>query len=100
QVKVMLRICPKEGNHSSFLAIDPRKKQISLTDPAVANGFTTPSQRKAGVAAPKMFAFDAVFSQDDSLAEMCASSVVEILQAVVGGADGCLFCYGHAGVGK
>jgi hypothetical protein len=33
-------------------------------------------------------------------AEMCGSSVVEILQAVVEGVDGCLFCYGHAGVGR
>ena len=31
---------------------------------------------------------------------MCATSLVEIVQAVVGGSDGCLFCFGHARVGE
>src|SRR6218665_2598415 len=31
--------------------------------------------------------------------EICSTSLVDILQAVVGGADGCLFCYGHARIG-
>ena len=33
-------------------------------------------------------------------AEICSSSLTEIIQAVVNGADGCLFCYGHARLGK
>ena len=32
--------------------------------------------------------------------EICASSITDIVQAVVNGADGCLFCYGHAKIGK
>ena len=32
--------------------------------------------------------------------EICANSLVDIIQAVVNGADGCLFCYGHARLGK
>ena len=33
-------------------------------------------------------------------AEVCAGSVADTVQAVVNGADGCLFCYGHAHLGK
>ena len=33
-------------------------------------------------------------------AELCATSLVEIVQVVVGGADGCLFSYGHARLGE
>ena len=36
--------------------------------PPVVNGYTTSAHRQRGVvAAPKMFAFDTIFSQDDSL---------------------------------
>lgn len=64
----MLRICPVEsGGHSdTFLSIDQWKKQVTLYDPA-QSGYTTASHRKPGVTPPKMFAFDAVFSQDDSM---------------------------------
>jgi kinesin family member 26 len=46
-------------------SLDKRKKQVSLceTGPAAA---AAPEDRRVGVAAPKMFAFDAIFSQDDS----------------------------------
>ena len=33
-------------------------------------------------------------------ADICSMSLVEIIQAVVGGSDGCLFCYGHARLGQ
>ena len=69
----MLRICPVEGGASgggadTFLSIDQWKKQVTLFDPA-QSGFVTSAHRRAGAAAapPKMFAFDAVFSQDDSM---------------------------------
>ena len=32
--------------------------------------------------------------------EVCSGSLVDILQAVVSGTDGCLFSYGYAGLGK
>ena len=32
--------------------------------------------------------------------EVCSGSLVDVLQAVVGGSEGCLFSYGHAGLGK
>ncbi|KAK2163259.1 hypothetical protein LSH36_83g06033 [Paralvinella palmiformis] len=95
----MLRICPVDTSTSSWLCLDGRKKQVTLYDPSHYSGLTAPSRRAAS-APPKMFAFDAVFSQDDSLTEVCATSLVDIVQSVVNGADGCLFCYGHARLGE
>ncbi|KAG5857653.1 hypothetical protein ANANG_G00021700, partial [Anguilla anguilla] len=75
KVKVMMRICPSQGAHD-----------------------TAPPPR--AVAAPKMFAFDAVFTQDASQAEVCSGTVAEVIQSVVNGADGCIFCFGHVKLGK
>ena len=33
-------------------------------------------------------------------AELSATSLVEIVQGVVGGGDGCIFSYGHARLGE
>lgn len=33
-------------------------------------------------------------------AELCGQSLVDIVQAVVAGVDGCVFCYGHARLGE
>lgn len=102
KVKVMLKICT-EGSHSeqaqSCLSIDPRKKQVTVFDPSTV-GVTLSSHRRATPVAPKMFAFDAVFSPDDSQTEICSSSLTEIIQGVVNGADGCLFSYGYSRQGK
>lgn len=70
QVKVMVRICPSTGpldssESMSFLKVDPRKKQLTLYDPTL-NTHSNSGPRRAVVAAPKMFAFDAVFTQDAS----------------------------------
>ena len=32
--------------------------------------------------------------------EVCSGSLVDVLQSVVGGSEGCLFSYGHAGLGR
>lgn len=65
----MLRVgATGEGPFSSgtqTFSLDKRKKQVSLCE-NVPNAATAPEDRKVGVAAPKMFAFDAIFSQDDS----------------------------------
>jgi len=82
QVKVMLRVasaavasdaCAASGNSnvasssSSFFNVDTRRKQVTLFDPATCGGASTaPEDRRVGVAAPKMFAFDAIFTADDS----------------------------------
>ncbi|XP_069772652.1 kinesin-like protein KIF26A isoform X2 [Narcine bancroftii] len=104
KVKVMVRICPSQGasdtsESMSFLKVDSRKKQITLYDPAVS-GHLSSTHRRTVVAAPKMFAFDAIFTQDASQAEVCSGTVAEVIQSVVNGADGCIFCFGHVKLGK
>ncbi|XP_054828707.1 kinesin-like protein KIF26A [Eublepharis macularius] len=104
KVKVMVRICPSQGTHDtsesmSFLKVDPRKKQITLYDPSTS-GPSNAGHRRGAVAVPKMFAFDAVFPQDASQAEVCSGTVAEVIQSVVNGADGCIFCFGHVKLGK
>ncbi|XP_034376807.1 kinesin-like protein KIF26B isoform X1 [Arvicanthis niloticus] len=103
KVKVMLRICSASARDtsesSSFLKVDPRKKQITLYDPLTCGGQNA-FQKRSSQVPPKMFAFDAVFPQDASQAEVCAGTVAEVIQSVVNGADGCVFCFGHAKLGK
>ncbi|GCB74356.1 hypothetical protein scyTo_0003446 [Scyliorhinus torazame] len=104
KVKVMVRICPSQGVNDtsesmSFLKVDSRKKQITLYDPSVSGHFSS-AHRRTAVAAPKMFAFDAIFTQDASQAEVCSGTVAEVIQSVVNGADGCIFCFGHVKLGK
>uniref|UniRef100_A0A9J8CE55 Kinesin family member 26Ab n=2 Tax=Cyprinus carpio TaxID=7962 RepID=A0A9J8CE55_CYPCA len=104
KVKVMIRICPSLGvvdssESLSFLKVDTRKKQLTLYDPSL-NTQPTSVHRRTVLPAPKMFAFDAVFSQDASQAEVCSGTVAEVIQSVVNGADGCIFCFGHVNVGK
>ncbi|XP_055362555.1 kinesin-like protein KIF26A isoform X2 [Betta splendens] len=94
KVRVMVRICSVHSSESSesmsFLKVEVRKKQLTLCETA-AGGRSS---------APKTFTFDAVFSQDASQAEVCSGTVAGIIQSVVNGADGCIFCYGHANLGK
>ncbi|KAM6961252.1 kinesin-like protein KIF26A [Aplochiton taeniatus] len=115
KVKVMLRLSPSleasDGSESqSFLKVDSRKKQLTLYDPAssgpASSGPASSGPASSGparritVAVPKMFAFDAVFTQDASQAEVCSGTVAEVIQSVVNGADGCVFCFGHVKLGK
>ena len=73
----MLRVCPVlELSGHQFLSMDERRKQVTVYDPASC-GITTAANRRPGmISAPKMFAFDAVFSQDDAL----VSSVILFVQ--------------------
>uniref|UniRef100_A0A6Q2X0G8 Kinesin motor domain-containing protein n=1 Tax=Esox lucius TaxID=8010 RepID=A0A6Q2X0G8_ESOLU len=101
---LMMRICPSleapdSSESMSFLKVDPRKKQLTLYDPSV-NERANSGHRRATVAVPKIFAFDAVFTQDASQAEVCSGTVAEVIQSVVNGADGCIFCFGHVKLGK
>lgn len=65
----MLRICSTSARDtsesSSFLKVDPRKKQITLYDPLTCGGQNA-FQKRSSQVPPKMFAFDAVFPQDAS----------------------------------
>ncbi|XP_039981846.1 kinesin-like protein KIF26A [Xiphias gladius] len=98
KVRVMVRICSVYSSESSesmsFLKVDGRKKQLSLCETSAGG------QRRSSASAPKTFTFDAVFSQDSSQAEVCSGTVAEVIQSVVNGADGCIFCFGHANLGK
>ncbi|KAJ9596224.1 hypothetical protein L9F63_027152, partial [Diploptera punctata] len=81
---------------ASFFTVDSRKKQVTLFDPAACGGTAAPEDRRVGVAAPKMFAFDAIFTQEDSQTEVCSTALTDVIHAVINGTDGCLFCFGHA----
>lgn len=53
---------------SQVLSVDPRKKTVTLFDPGSA---APPSpahteETRVGIAAPKMFAFDGIYTQEDS----------------------------------
>ncbi|KAM9645572.1 kinesin-like protein KIF26A isoform 1-T1 [Trichechus inunguis] len=105
KVKVTLRIWPSQGAQQlaesmSFLKVDPRKKQLILYDPAAGPPSSASPRRAATAAVPRMFAFDAVFPQDSEQAEVCSGTVADVLQAVVSGADGCIFSFGHTRLGK
>ncbi|XP_048062506.1 kinesin-like protein KIF26A isoform X1 [Megalobrama amblycephala] len=98
KVKVMVRICPAKGSRDtsesmSFLKVDAHKKQLTFCEPPTCT-------RSTSATAPKMFTFDAVFTQDASQAEVCSGTVAEVIQSVVNGADGCIFCFGQANLGK
>ncbi|XP_028252588.1 kinesin-like protein KIF26A [Parambassis ranga] len=100
KVRVMVRICSvhsKSSESVSFLKVDGRKKQLTLSETSASGHHV---QKRSSTSAPKTFTFDAVYSQDASQAEVCSGTVAEVIQSVVNGADGCIFCYGHANLGK
>lgn len=85
-----------------FLSADKKKRQVTLTDP---NTSTTPAaastqERGPMVAAPKMFAFDGMFTDDDTQADVCASALSEVIPAVLEGSDACLLTLGYPAAGK
>ncbi|XP_012502507.1 PREDICTED: kinesin-like protein KIF26A [Propithecus coquereli] len=105
KVKVVLRVWPAQGaqrsaESTSFLKVDPRKKQVTLYDPAAGPPGSAGPRRAATAAVPRLFAFDAVFPQDSEQAEVCSGTVADVLQSVVSGADGCIFSFGHMSLGK
>nr|XP_058146965.1 LOW QUALITY PROTEIN: kinesin-like protein KIF26A [Dasypus novemcinctus] len=105
KVRVVLRIWPAQGPQraagaASCLKVDPRKKQVTLHDPAAGLPGGAGPRRATSAAVPRTFAFDAVFPQDAEQAEVCSATVTDVLQAVVGGADGCIFSFGHTSLGK
>ncbi|XP_049835163.1 uncharacterized protein LOC126278929, partial [Schistocerca gregaria] len=108
QVKVLLRVQGATADQSTsascapILSVDRRRKQVSLLQPPPPAPAPAPAdeRRVPAVAAPKMFSFDAIFSSDDSQAEVASSALADVVHAVVNGADGCVFSFGHARLGK
>lgn len=71
KVKVMLRVSgnqPDGEKNESYLSIDKKKKQVTLSEPTsnTPNPSTSAQDRGPMVSAPKMFAFDALHTKDDS----------------------------------
>ncbi|KAG5447171.1 Kinesin-like protein kif26b, partial [Clonorchis sinensis] len=92
-VKTILRLVPPEaskfGSLGTCLTIEKRRKQATLICPSPSTAIPV-SQRRAGFGAPKMFAFDEVFSEQETTSDLCASALPDIIQAVVSGSDCCL----------
>lgn len=85
---------------SHFLSADKKKRQVTLTDPATITSAASTQERGPMVAAPKMFAFDGMFTSDDSQADICSSALSEVIPAVLEGSDACLLTLGYPGAGN
>lgn len=83
-----------------FLSADKKKRQVTLTDPTSISTATATQERGPMVAAPKMFAFDGMFTSEDTQAEVCASALSEVIPAVLEGSDACLLTLGYPAAGK
>ena len=112
-MRVILRVANSgviDERKGSFFKMDQKKKQVTLLEPdnKEARGETTgldgeeeeSSKRRVDVSAPKMFAFDGLFTDEDGQNELSSSALTDILHSVLGGSDGTLFCFGHANLGK
>uniref|UniRef100_A0A1B0CNZ9 Kinesin motor domain-containing protein n=2 Tax=Lutzomyia longipalpis TaxID=7200 RepID=A0A1B0CNZ9_LUTLO len=106
----MLRIADNpatcdEGSVSSYLSVDKKKRQVTLSDPSqaslVAASHPSGSQERGPmVAAPKMFAFDGLFTPEDTQYDVCSAALSEVIPAVLDGSDGCLLALGYPGAGQ
>ncbi len=68
---------------------------------STADDAANPNPVLPGLNAPKMFAFDGVFTREDAQAEVAAAALPDLVHAVVNaGNDACAFCFGHANLGK
>ena len=101
KVRVIVRVsrCVDE-ERNKFFNVDKKKRQVTLLDPTVGRGEIAIEERKVGVAAPKMFAYDGIYSSNDTQEEVSTACLPEIISAVINGNDGCLFCFGHSNLGK
>ena len=108
KIRVILRVAKGESlsiqdqglESNQMFHLDRKRKQLTLYDPSICRGQESIEERKVGVAAPKMFAFDNVFTDQDSQEDVASSALTDIIASVVNGNDGCLFCFGHANLGK
>ncbi|XP_020717246.1 kinesin-like protein CG14535 [Ceratitis capitata] len=104
KVKVMLRVSDAytDTEQTHFMAVDKKKRQVTLTDPSAASAVAASTSQERGpmVAAPKMFAFDSLFTADDQQSDVCASALSEVIPAVLEGSDGCLLTIGYPNSGQ
>ena len=95
KVRVVLRVAASAGNTPCF-QMDKKKKQVTLYDPSTHRN----DDQEGRISAPKMFAFDGLFTDEDPQADVCSSALTDTIHSVVNGTDGCLFCFGHESLGK
>ncbi|XP_063236117.1 kinesin-like protein CG14535 [Bacillus rossius redtenbacheri] len=88
KVRVMLKVSGG-ATLDAALSVDRRKKQVTLADPS------SPSARSPG-----LFAFDAVFTDDDPPVDVCSHLLTEALHAVINGTDGCFLSFGAPLLGR
>ncbi|XP_037958199.1 kinesin-like protein CG14535 isoform X2 [Teleopsis dalmanni] len=104
KVKVMLRVSDThtDAENPHFMSVDKKKRQVTLTDPVTASSVAASSSQERGpmVAAPKMFAFDSLFTAEDQQSDVCASALSEVIPAVLEGSDGCLLTIGYPSSGQ
>ena len=109
KVKVILRVAHSgvmDEKKSSFFKMDKKKKQVTVLAPDTLRessetvAETEQQHRPLDVSAPKMFAFDGLFTDEDGQNDLSSAALTEILSNVVNGTDGTLFCFGHANLGK
>ena len=107
-MRVILRVANSgviDEKKGSFFKMDQKKKQVTLLEPDSRDRIESDveeeaTKRRVDVSAPKMFAFDGLFTDEDGQNDLSSSALSDILQAVIGGSDGTLFCFGHANLGK
>ena len=107
KVRVILRVANSgviDEKKGSFFKMDKKKRQVTLFDPSqVRNSVAEEGEASSGPlvpAAPKMFAFDGLFTDEDPQIEICANALVDPIHAVVHGTDAALFSFGHLHLGK
>ena len=63
----MLRVAG-DPSSSAFLSVDKKRKQLTLQELQAADSLPSAvdQERRVGVSAPKMFAFDGLFTQEHS----------------------------------
>ncbi|XP_047741397.1 uncharacterized protein LOC108673440 isoform X2 [Hyalella azteca] len=99
KIRVVLRISPLVRlleHEAAVLCLDKKRRQVTLVDPLAP----PPRDTRLGVVAPKMFAFDQVYSQDDAQSDVVSGATVDVLHAVLAGNDGCILCFGGSLLGK
>lgn len=102
----MLRISDNPPSNDSvstvphYLCIDKKKRQVTLTDPSTTTANASAQERGPMVAAPKMFAFDGLFTVEDTQSDIISSALSEVIPSVLEGSDGCLLTLGYPAVGQ
>ncbi len=110
KVRVILRVAKSgviddKSTSGHCFRMDQKKRQVTLLDPSnVKNSSSSNSghsDENSAILGAKMFAFDGLYTDEDSQSEVASSALADTLHGVVcSGVDGCLFAFGHAGLGK